>query len=146
MRKFIVGVVLAIAIGGCVAAISNGGESSDTPAIADDAPTATSEAPKGTTKPAGKPAGTVLLSVKGSGTKTTQKFAAKSDWDLRWSYDCSNFGTQGNFIATPTGSDFLTPVNQLGNRDSGVEHYHSGGTYYLEVISECDWTLKAVVA
>jgi hypothetical protein len=141
MRKFVIALVCVAVLGGCIAALSSGGK--DVPADADDTPAVTSTAPPKTTA---KPAGTVLLNIKGSGTKTTQKFSAKEDWDLRWSFDCANFGTEGNFIVDPTGDGFVTPVNQLGKRGSGVEHYHSGGTYYLEVISECDWTLKAVAA
>src|SRR5947209_608132 len=39
-----------------------------------------------------------LLNISGSGTKSTQKFTAASDWDLNWNYDCSKFaGGQGNF-------------------------------------------------
>lgn len=86
----------------------------------------------------------VLLSLKGNGTKTTQKFTAAGDWDLNWSYDCSNFGGQGNFqvfIYTGDGSMSFSnsPVNQLGASGSDVEHYHAGGTYYLEINSECSW-------
>ena len=85
-----------------------------------------------------------LLDVSGSGTKSTQKFTAGGDWDLNWSYDCSNFGAQGNFqVMIYDGSGSLSfsnaMVNQLGKSGSDVEHYHNSGTYYLEVNSECKW-------
>lgn len=85
-----------------------------------------------------------LLDITGSGTKTTQKFTAAGDWDMAWSYDCANFGYQGNFIVTPTGEDnnpslANQSVNQLGKSGQDVEHYHHGGTYYLSVNSECSW-------
>jgi hypothetical protein len=89
----------------------------------------------------------VLLDLSGSGTKSTQKFTAAGDWDLNWSYDCSNFGYKGNFqvfVYNGDGSMSLnnTGVNQLGMSDSGVEHYHSGGTFYFTVNSECSWKMQ----
>jgi len=90
----------------------------------------------------------VLLDIMGSGTKSTQNFTAGSDWDLYWTYDCSNFGGRGNFMVTVYNSDGTVsynnvPVNQLGQSDFDVEHYHTGGTYYLEVNSECNWHIQA---
>jgi hypothetical protein len=35
------------------------------------------------------------------------------------------------------------PVNQLGAKGADVEHYHSGGTFYLVVNSECSWHITA---
>lgn len=40
----------------------------------------------------------VLLELSGSGTKTTQTFAVKGNWDLAWAYDCTSTGYDGNFI------------------------------------------------
>ena len=34
-------------------------------------------------------------------------------------------------------------VNQLGKSGADVEHYHSGGTFYLTVNSECSWKIEA---
>jgi hypothetical protein len=90
----------------------------------------------------------VLLDLSGNGTKTTQKFTAASDWDLNWSYDCTSFDNSGNFqVMIYNGGGSLstdnTLVNQLGSKDSGVEHYHTGGTFYLVVNSECSWHVTA---
>jgi hypothetical protein len=90
----------------------------------------------------------VLLDLSGNGTKTTQKFTAASDWDLDWSYDCTNFNNSGNFqVMIYNGDGSLstdnTLVNQLGSKDSSVEHYHAGGTFYLVVNSECSWHVTA---
>ena len=89
----------------------------------------------------------VLLDLSGSGTKSTQKFTAAGDWDLNWSYDCSNFGNQGNFqvfIYSGNGSMSYSnsPVNQLGASGADVEHYHNGGTFYFTVNSECSWKIQ----
>jgi hypothetical protein len=89
-----------------------------------------------------------VLKVKGSGTKTTQKFEVKKDWDLSWSYDCSNFGYKGLFVAEVfKGNGELSyenmQVNQLGKNDTGVEHFHTGGTFYLVITSMCSWQVSA---
>ena len=99
-----------------------------------------------TSEPAKAQTPQTLGKISGSGTTTTQKFTAASDWDLNWSYDCSNFGNQGNFqVMIYNGDGSLSfqnaLVNQLGKSDSGVEHYHNAGTFYLEVNSECKWTV-----
>lgn len=94
----------------------------------------------------GKPA-RVLLDQAGSGTASTAQFSTGGNaWTLTWSYDCSKFGYPGNFMVEPaaTNNNAFTmatdqPVNQLGVKGGGVEHYHAGGTLYLKVDSECEW-------
>ncbi len=89
----------------------------------------------------------VLLNIKGNGTKTTQTFITAGAWDLSYTYDCSNFGAQqGNFIVYVYNSDGSmslsnTGVNQLGKSGSDVNHYHTGGSFYLTINSECAWTV-----
>jgi hypothetical protein len=98
------------------------------------------------TVPATLPSSGPVLSLSGSGTHNTETFTASGDWDLAWSYDCSAFGMAGNFIVYVYEGDVLSftnlPVNQLGTGGSGVEHYHSGGTYYLQIVSECSWKIS----
>ena len=97
--------------------------------------------------PAPKPAPVApqtLLDISGSGSKTTESFTAASAWNLTYSYDCSNFGGRGNFqvfIYNGDGSMSFSNsgVNQLGASGSDTDYYHTGGTYYLEVNSECSW-------
>ena len=65
---------------------------------------------------------------------------------MNWSYDCSNFGDQGNFqvfIYTSDGSMSFdnAPVNEEGMSGSDTEYYHTGGSYYIEVNSECNWKI-----
>lgn len=96
------------------------------------ASTAASSAPK------------TLLDVSGTGTKSTNKFTAGGDWDLTWSYDCSNFsGGTGNFqvyLYGQNSSDLKgIPVNELGAKGNDVSHQHDSGTFYLEMNSECAW-------
>lgn len=84
----------------------------------------------------------VLLDKSGSGINTTPKFSAASDWQIVWSYDCASFGSSGNFIVTvydADGSLSDVAVNELGAKGSDTTNEHQGGTYYLQVNSECKW-------
>ncbi len=112
------------------------------------APVKTASAPTPAPAPAPAPhVPQVLLQVSGSGSKSTQTFMAPSTWTLDYSYDCSSFGSQGNFqIFIFNGSGAMVPLsgpNQLGMSGSDTEYYHSGGQLYLEINSECSWTVTA---
>ncbi|GHF28981.1 hypothetical protein GCM10010218_07670 [Streptomyces mashuensis] len=85
-----------------------------------------------------------VLTESGSGIKSTAKFTVSGDWDLRYSYDCSSFGTDGNFIVSEGGTLGNTLVNELGAQGKDVTHRLDGGTKYLEVNSECSWKVEAV--
>ncbi len=83
----------------------------------------------------------------GSGQATTMTFTVPASWDLVWTYDCSNFGDSGNFQVYVYGSDGTLDFqangpNQLGPNGKGTEYYHADpGSKYLEVNSECDWSV-----
>ena len=101
--------------------------------------TPTSSSPATTAAPA---AAKVLLDKTGSGINQTPKFTTSGDWEIDWSYDCSNFGSNGNFVITVYSGDGTLhgiAANQLGAKGSDVSNQHQGGTYYLEMNSECDW-------
>lgn len=106
----------------------------------------TTEKPTTTKKPTPttKPAPTVLLQQTGSGTHNLRPFTAPDQWRLVWSYDCRNFGGQGNFAVND--SDFSTDlsVNELGRSGSGTEYVDGGGRVKLQVLSECRWSLKVL--
>jgi hypothetical protein len=94
---------------------------------------------------------TVVFMQSGSGAATTSSFHVQDEWQLAWTYDCASFGQAGNFIvqiAQPPGdigvgvTGYDGPVNQLGTGGSGVQSYHYGGTIFLEVNSECSWSIK----
>lgn len=84
----------------------------------------------------------------GSGEQKTATFTVSADWALSYSFDCSsNFGQSGNFaVLTDGGSDFNgVSVNDLATSKSAVTYaYNDAGTHYLEVVSECAWSLKVV--
>lgn len=106
-------------------------------------PTAT-PSPTPTTPRRGKKA---LLTIRGSGNHSSKTFKAPSSWKLKWSYKCASFGSKGNFIIAVLKSNghhsSNQSVNQLGKKGHGTENYHHGGKFYLEVTSECAWTVVA---
>jgi len=90
-----------------------------------------------------------VLNISGSGIQSTASFnipAAAKGWRVAWSYDCTSFGSPGNFdfVAYKGGNlDDFGP-NQLGTGGSGTEIYHDTGSFYLEINSECNWTVQAI--
>jgi len=100
----------------------------------------------------------VLVNQSGSGAADLPVFTIPTinvkDWTLAWSYNCSSFGTQGNFIisiyvsqggdpynqGTPDVAD--PGVNELGSSGSNTETYTDAGMFALKVNSECSWTVK----
>jgi hypothetical protein len=94
---------------------------------------------------AAREAAKVAFDDSGSGIHSTESFDVNGEWELQWSYDCSNFeGNNGNFIVEVDGDVSDVLVNELGSGNSGTEYVHQGGTVYLKINSECDWTVKAV--
>jgi hypothetical protein len=93
---------------------------------------------------AARVAAATVLDINGSGSHSTEAFTVNNEWELDWSYDCSNFGGSGNFIVDVKGDVDGLGVNQLGSGDSGTEYFHQGGNIYLEINSECSWTVKVV--
>jgi len=98
-------------------------------------------------QPAPAPQPQTVLDISGSGSKSTQTFTVGNNWQMQWSYDCSSFGDRGNFqVYIYTGDGAMSfdnnGVNQLGSSGSDMDYYHTGGSYYLEVNSECSWHIK----
>jgi len=89
------------------------------------------------------PAKKVLLDKSGSGISKTAIFTTPSEWEIDYTFDCTNFGFQGNFqIYVYDGSSALVdvPANQLGMKGSDTIFEHNlSGPYYLEMNSECKW-------
>lgn len=88
-----------------------------------------------------------VLDKHGSGISSTRRFAVADHWHLVWSFDCSSFGSKGNFqiyISHPNGNPSLydNGPNKLARYGSGREYEPRGGRYYLEVNSECSWHVK----
>jgi cyclophilin family peptidyl-prolyl cis-trans isomerase len=114
------------------------------------APTATTVAPTTTTQPAAQ----VLLNQQGSGQSSLPQFTVGSgarEWALGWAYNCSAFGSSGNFIVNVNGFGSAADttdagVNELGMSGNSVEYYYDTGTFQLVVNSECNWSLKVTAS
>lgn len=100
------------------------------------------------------PSPQVLLDITGAGSNTTQKFSAASDWDLAWSFDCTAAislpdGVCSFIVNVKDSTGHFAPgnqgVSQLAKAKNGIEHFHVGGTFYLEVQLCCvqgTWAVK----
>ncbi len=87
---------------------------------------------------------TVKLEVAGSGNKTTEKFTVGPEWTVEWSYECSDeLGPIGIFQMFPKGDVDLLPVmsNLEKLNASDTQNYHEAGEFYLDILSNCDWTI-----
>lgn len=76
---------------------------------------------------------------------STGQFSEGGNWTLSWSYDCSSFGSKGNFVVTvnqPSNDLTSDPgPNELGMSGSGTDYYTDSGTFSLSINSECSWSI-----
>jgi hypothetical protein len=89
----------------------------------------------------------VLMQDAGSGTKSTTPFTAPQHWTLKYSYDCSGFGYNGNFQVFLFQGSIMMGVlaNDLGPGKSTVTDIYAGGSnLHLTINSECSWSVQAI--
>jgi hypothetical protein len=98
------------------------------------------------------PASSVLITFSGSGIRNSAPFVVNSSSvTARYSYDCSSAGGEGNFIAdlvsgSPSSASYddESIANELGSGGSQTTTVYPqdvGNSYYLEVNSECSWSI-----
>jgi hypothetical protein len=92
-----------------------------------------------------------LFSASGSGQNSTPSFhVPTTSWTIEYSYDCSSVpGGTGNLrvLAYKGTSVDTVAVNEVGSGRSATSTLHDGpGTFYLQVISLCRWTVRAVTS
>lgn len=139
------GIVLLIIIGAVLSAANKtAGNGNGTVAQSSPASTGTTPRVSSTAKPA--TTAKVLATFSGTGVENTAKFTVSGTWKLKWSYNCATLGSSGNFIVLEDGSAAgAVTVNELGNGGHGVTYgYNDSGRHYLDVNSECPWTVKVV--
>lgn len=118
-------------------------------AVARPTVTVTAAAPAAATS---SPPSGVLMTFSGSGIRNSASFVVNSSTVIaHYSYDCSAFGDPGNFIADMvSGSpsslsyDDQSIANALGSGGSQTTTLYpqnQGGSYHLEVNSECSWSI-----
>jgi hypothetical protein len=133
--------LVALAIVGAVTGAGKGTSNTATPPTDVAASTPASGAPA---KPKPKPKPHTVLTESGTGTKSTKTFRVHGDWDLQYSYNCSNFGSAGNFQVWGDGGIDVY-VNELERHNTDVTHeHHGGGSMALKINSECRWKIKVV--
>lgn len=75
---------------------------------------------------------------------STPQFAESGPWLMSWSYNCSAYGSKGNFqvsINPAGGSSGDIGPNELGTGGSGTDYYYDTGSFNLTVNSECAWSI-----
>jgi len=91
----------------------------------------------------GQPNPQLIMDESGNGNSKTPSFTTSGGWEIDWSYDCSNLGHSATFQVTVYESASKSQVDiaaiALGTKGAGVAFEDQGGTYYLQVISECNW-------
>lgn len=139
----LIGVIIGNAVGG-------GGTAQPAPTV-----TVTASAGAGSPQPSGSANGgasNVIYTFSGNGSKNSPQFLVpSSNVSVKYTYDCTAYGMQGNFIAHMIGGnpsngmdDYLPIANDLtkgGTQTTTIYPRDAGYKYHLEVISECSWTL-----
>ena len=109
--------------------------------------------PRPTATPTSRPVPTflTLLSLSGTGIKSSNSFSwSGHSIDVDYSFNCSNFGTKGNFILMFYGASSLGPTvpdilaNDLADKGGSTttEYLHGpAGPFHVDVNSECQWAL-----
>ena len=139
------GLISLIIIGSIATAAGGGNQASpSTPLAVESSPTVTASTSASAT-PAAATARTVAT-FSGSGQQNTPRFTVTDTWKLVYSFNCSSFGSAGNFqVYEDGGNDFNLSVNDLAmSKDSSTWAYNDGGTHYLEINSECSWKVKVI--
>jgi hypothetical protein len=131
-------IVGAIVIAIIASAASNSSSSNNT---ANNNPAASTPSAKTTPTKATTPK--VLFDKSGSGISKTAIFNTPSEWQIDYSFDCTNFGSQGNFSVIVYDGKSETkdvPINALAAKGQDTVYEHNlSGPYYLDINSECDW-------
>lgn len=141
-------VIISVATSGGGDGTANPPASAQTSTGTDSGSSSKAPAPKTSThkKAAPPKAKTVtLIKASGSGIKNTDPFEAPDEWTLKYSFDCSNFGTSGNFqVYVYDGGDLVdVSVNELKDSGKDSTRVYDSGHLHLQINSECDWTVKA---
>lgn len=103
--------------------------------------TSAAEPPAPSTTAAPKP--TVVFTTSGDGIKNTADFTTGPEWSVAYTFDCSRAGGNGNFVLEVGGDLGNILANALSAKGADTSYEHDNpGSHYLQVNSECDWTLK----
>ncbi|GAA2375202.1 hypothetical protein [Dactylosporangium salmoneum] len=89
-----------------------------------------------------------IIKVSGNGIKKTAMFTTGAEWTLVYSYDCSKFGSSGNFQVfeyDDSGAPQDVLANELDKKgNDSVPQHADAGQHYLQANSECSWTITVM--
>lgn len=101
-----------------------------------------------------KPKSDVLFDQSGSGIYTGPEFILNGPVTVSYSFDCSSFGSPGNFIgdietgdqSSLTSDDqiFANGLAESGSKTVTVYPQDPGSEYHVAINSECAWTVRVV--
>jgi hypothetical protein len=87
--------------------------------------------------PAKRVSPTVVLTLAGTGARSSPAFQAGTDWTLTYTYDCT--GRRSAFSVT---ADGRPRVHEQSTKGSGtVVQHDTPGSHRLAVDSRCSWTV-----
>ena len=135
MRKLVI-LAAVLALAGCGSAAAN------PPTGA--APSQSANPVAKATKPP-KPKPHLIAVFHGNGDANTRRFKTPATWFIKYRYDCSGFGSSGNFIVNENGkiTDTNVSVNGLAATGHGRSYAHfDPGRHFLGILSECSWKTK----
>ena len=109
-------------------------------------PAVTTKSTPAAKAPTPTPTTNTLLTQSGSGQASTASFTTNDNWQIQYTFDYTNFGSEGKFQIyinnTINGSlNDDTGANDLSVSGGNTDHYYDAGSHYLQVNSECDWTI-----
>jgi hypothetical protein len=127
-----------------IAANAGGSSSSSSAGSTATQAAAPSSAPGTTAPPPPSFTPHTVATYSGSGIENTPKFTVTASWKLAYSFDCSNFGTSGNFQVFEDGGFNILTNDLAASKSASTMQYSDAGTHYLQINSECSWTVKIV--
>jgi hypothetical protein len=86
---------------------------------------------------------TVLLDRSGQGSQRTPSFTTSREWELAYTFDCSNLDGQGTFqfeVQNADGTASDDPgASDVALSGGATDDYHDIGQHYLAITSACKW-------
>lgn len=84
------------------------------------------------------PAGSTVAHFNGPGAATTGEFRVREGWQIHWDSESDTFS-----LAIRGDRDFGTVV-EVDEPTSGITAPVGGGTFFLEVSAEGDWSVEVI--
>lgn len=84
----------------------------------------------------------VIFSQSANGTRNTRPFTVNDRWELRWDVKGPKLTV---YLFTAAGeAQGMLPIVTQDKPGSSSSYYPKGGSYYLKVITDSEWTISVV--